>query len=59
MMANFTNINKMNNNRSSYLTLLNTKETTTYDVGNPDPDLELAHKCGRVNQLLGSMRSMK
>ena len=59
MMANFTNINKMNNNRSSYLTPLNTKETTTYDVGNPDPDLEQAHKWGRVNQLLGSMRSMK
>jgi hypothetical protein len=35
MMVNFTNINKMNNNRSSYLTPLNTKETTTYDVGNP------------------------
>ena len=59
MMANFTNINKMNNNRSSYLTTLNTKETMTYDVGNPDPDLEQAHKWGRVNQLLGSMRSIK
>ena len=53
MMANFTNINKMNNNLSSYLTPLNTKETTIYDVGNPDPDLEQAHKCGGVNQLLG------
>ena len=59
MMANFTNINKKNNNRSSYLTPLNTKETATYDVGNPDPDLEQAHKWGRVNQLLGSMRSIK
>ena len=43
MMSNFTNINKMNNNRSSYRTPLNTKETTTYDVGNPDPGLERAH----------------
>jgi hypothetical protein len=39
MVINSTNINKMNNHLSSELNLLNTKKTTTYDVGNPGPDL--------------------
>jgi hypothetical protein len=32
---------------------LNTKQTTTYDVGNPDPGLGQAHKCGGVKPVNG------
>ena len=35
MVINSTNINKTNNHLSS---LLNTKKTTTYDIGNSDPE---------------------
>jgi hypothetical protein len=33
---------------SSQLNSMNTKKTTTYDVGNPGPGLGQAQKCGRV-----------
>jgi len=33
---------------TSHLHSLNTKKTTTYDVGNPGPGLGQAHKCGSV-----------
>jgi hypothetical protein len=33
---------------TGHLNLLNTKKTTTYDVGNPGPGLGQAQKCGRV-----------
>jgi hypothetical protein len=42
------NINKMNNHFSCYLNSLNTKMTTTYDVGNPGLGLGQAQKCGGV-----------
>ena len=50
MVINSTNINKMNNHLSSELNLLNTKKTTTYDVGNPGPDLGQAQKWVEVKQ---------
>ena len=41
MVINSTDINKVNNHLSSSL---NTKETMTYDVGNPNPGLGQAQK---------------
>jgi len=32
---------------------MNTKKTTTYDVGNPAPGLGKAHTCGRVKPANG------
>jgi hypothetical protein len=46
MVINSTNINKANNHLSYSQNSLNTKKTTTYDVGNPG--LGQAHKCGGV-----------
>lgn len=39
---------------SSHLKLLNTKKkhTITYDLGNPDPDLRYAQKCGGLTGYL-------
>ena len=48
------NINETNNDFSSKLNSLNTNETTTCDIGNPDPGLGQAQKCGRVKPLMGS-----
>ena len=53
MVINSTNINKTNNYQSSYLNSVNTKKTTTYDVGNPGPGLEKAQKNGRVKPING------
>ena len=58
MVINSTNINKTNNHHhlSSLLNSLNTEKTTTYDVGNPDPGLGQAQKCGGVklaNEITG------
>jgi hypothetical protein len=33
---------------TSHLNSLNTKMTTTYDIGNPDPGLEQAQICGVI-----------
>jgi hypothetical protein len=44
MINNSTYDNKMNNLHNSS----NKQKTTTYDVGNPGPDLGHAQKCGRV-----------
>jgi hypothetical protein len=57
MVINSTNINKMNNHLSSELNLLNTKKTTTYDVGNPGPDLGQAQHVAGLNLLRGSQPS--
>jgi hypothetical protein len=57
MIINSTNINKMNNHLSSELNLLNTKKTTTYDVGNPGPDLGQAQRVAGLNLLRGFQRS--
>jgi len=43
MVNNTTNTNKTSN----YLSLI-TEKTTTYDAGNPCPDLGQAHTCGGV-----------
>ena len=37
-----------NRTKTSHLKSLNTKRNMTYDVGNPDPDLEQAHNYGGV-----------
>jgi hypothetical protein len=57
MVINSTNINKMNNHLSSELNLLNTKKTTTYDVGTPGPDLGQAQHVAGLNLLRGSQPS--
>jgi hypothetical protein len=38
---------------TSHLKPLNTLKTKTYDIGNPDPVLEQAHKCGSVKPING------
>jgi hypothetical protein len=43
MVINLTNINTMNNHLSYYLSPLNTKEITTYYIGNAGPVLEQTH----------------
>jgi hypothetical protein len=45
----FTNINKTNNHLSPSLNSLNIKKTTTCDVGNSGPGLELVQKCSGVS----------
>jgi hypothetical protein len=59
MVINLTNINKMNNHLSYYLTPLNTKEITTYYIGNSGPVLEQTQTWVRDNLLLGSTFKMK
>ena len=44
---------------TSDLKQLNTKKTTTYDVGNPSPDLGQAQKCGRVNPVKEIIDNLK
>jgi hypothetical protein len=50
MINNSTYDNKMNNLHNSS----NKQKTTTYDVGNPGPDLGHAQKCGRIIFILRS-----
>ena len=50
MVISSTNINEINN---KHLNSLNTKKTMTYDVGNPNPDLGQAQRCGRVKPVNG------
>ena len=38
---------------NSHLKLLNTKSTTTYDIGHPGPVMRLAQKWGRVKEING------
>jgi len=55
IVINYTNINK---NEQSPLILTNLTEhkmSIAYNVGNPDPGLRQAHKCGRVKPVYGSM----
>jgi hypothetical protein len=54
MVINSTNINKMNNQLSSYLNSLNIKKTMTYDLGNSGPGLGQAQKCGSVKLVIGT-----
>jgi hypothetical protein len=37
---------------TSHLISLNTKNTTIYDVGNPDPDLGEAQKCDGIKTVI-------
>ena len=53
MVINSININKSNNHLSPQLNSLNTKQTTTYDVGNPDPGFGQAQKCDGVKPVGG------
>ena len=54
MVINSTNIKKMNNHLSPLLNLLKAKKnTTTYDVGNPDHGLGQAQKWGGVKLING------
>ena len=61
MVNSSNNLNKTNNHLSpqtkqtttSHLKLLNIKKTTNYDVGNPDPVLGQAQKCGRDKPVNG------
>jgi hypothetical protein len=54
MVNNSTNIFKKKLTTTSHLHSLNTKiGTTTYDVGNPGPDLVKAKRCGRVKLVNG------
>ena len=45
LVSNYTNNNKMNNHLSRQDTK---KQTTTYGVGNPGPDLKQEEKCVSV-----------
>ena len=49
MVNNSPNINKK---ITSHLISLNTKNTTIYDVGNPDPDLGEAQKCDGIKTVI-------
>jgi hypothetical protein len=59
MVINLTNINEMNNQLSYYVTLLNTKEITSYYIGNSGPVLEQTHTWVGDNLLLGPTLKMK
>ena len=50
IISNATNINKTNNHISSYSLNTHTQKTTTYDVGNPGPDLLFMSDTFRNNQ---------
>jgi hypothetical protein len=55
----FHQYQQMYNRLSSQLNSLNTKRTTTYDVGNPGPtpSLTQATEGGGLNRLMGSQPS--
>jgi hypothetical protein len=53
MDINSTNTNKTNSHLLFLLNSLNTKKTTTYDVGNTGPGLGQAHKGGGVKPVNG------
>jgi hypothetical protein len=52
MDINSINISETSNHLSSRLKSLNTKKTTTNDVGNPDPVLGQGYKYGRVKPVV-------
>ena len=56
MVNNSTNTKRI---ITSDLKQLNTKKTTTYDVGNPSPDLGQTQKCGRVNPVKEIIDTLK
>jgi hypothetical protein len=53
MVINSTNINKTNNILSFQLNSLNTKKTTTYDIGSPGPGFGQAQQCGEIKPVNG------
>jgi hypothetical protein len=54
MIVNSTNNNKTNNYFSSWLSKLNIKKNSIYDVGNINPGLGKTHKYGGSNRLMWS-----